>query len=306
MVRLPFITNTVEGVVQSVLQWRQTNLSPITDGYDLVIPTAFPSYFISHPRKVTWLVAQYRFAYDLADTEYAAMGPSIDPALRGAIVEADKVALGESVFLYAISKNVAARLDRFNGLTAKVLYPASNGTPSLDRGIGDYVLCVGALHRLKRQWLLVQALAATRGSMSCIIAGEGHDREALSEQISQAGLGGRVVLAGKVSNEELRQLYVGARVVFYGPHDEDLGLVAMEASTHARPVITCSDSGGVLEFVCNGTTGWVVPPTVERIAEALDQAFEDDDLCRAMGLAASERISHLTWDVAVDRLTAET
>jgi len=38
---------------------------------DLVIATKFPSYFIQHPRKVLWLVEQYRQMYDLLDTSYS-------------------------------------------------------------------------------------------------------------------------------------------------------------------------------------------------------------------------------------------
>ena len=32
-----------------------------------VIATKFPSYFVRHPAKVTWLIHQYRAAYELAD-----------------------------------------------------------------------------------------------------------------------------------------------------------------------------------------------------------------------------------------------
>jgi len=46
--------------------WRMVDLSETNgDPIDLVIATKFPTYFVRHPRKVTWLFHQYRAIYDL-------------------------------------------------------------------------------------------------------------------------------------------------------------------------------------------------------------------------------------------------
>ena len=45
----------------------ETNGEPI----DAVIATKFPTYFVRHPNKVTWLFHQYRAIYDLCGTPYS-------------------------------------------------------------------------------------------------------------------------------------------------------------------------------------------------------------------------------------------
>ena len=53
------------------MAWRMLELKTEQgDEVDLVIATRFPSYLVQHPRKVVWLLHQYRQAYDLDGTEY--------------------------------------------------------------------------------------------------------------------------------------------------------------------------------------------------------------------------------------------
>ena len=67
---MPLAAHSKSAVVRSVLEWRLADLTKRSGGYDVAIATAFPSYYLQHPRKVTWLVAHFCFIYDLADTEF--------------------------------------------------------------------------------------------------------------------------------------------------------------------------------------------------------------------------------------------
>ena len=60
---------------------------------------------------------------------------------------------------------------------------------------------------------------------------------------------------GHVSAQELTDLYATCRAVFYGPIDEDYGFTTVQALAAARPVVTTDDSGGVLEFIEDGSRG---------------------------------------------------
>ena len=71
----------------------------------------------------------------------------------------------------------------------------------------------------------------------------------------------RVEWLGHVSEETKRDLYARARAVVYPPIDEDYGYVTLEAMLASKPVITCTDSGGPLEFVRAGETGLIAGPT---------------------------------------------
>jgi len=122
----------------------------------------------------------------------------------------------------------------------------------------------------------------------------GPDRERL-----EALADGRVRFTGRVSAEELADLYARCRAVFYAPVDEDFGMVPLEAFLAEKPVVTTTDAGGPLEVVRDGETGRVVEPTVEAVGAAL--AVGEDD-ARAWGRAGKAIAERVTWDRAIDRL----
>ena len=307
VVTLPFSWSDRIQILKSGLAWRLVNL----DGresprVDLVIATRFPSYLVKHPNKVVWLIHQYRQAYDLLGTPYSDFGTdSRDRRVVEMIRAMDRRALGEARSLFSISRNTAERLERFVGLEAEPLYPPPLlGEALRGDGYGDYVLGVGRLDALKRWDLLVRAMAATRSSGRALIAGEGPEQERLARLIADLGLGGRVELLGRVSDERLLDLYAEARAVFYAPFDEDYGYVTVEAFKAARPVVTTTDAGGVREFVSDGETGFVCPPdAIRQIASRLDRLAEDEELARRLGERGRERVREIGWDQVIDRLT---
>jgi glycosyltransferase involved in cell wall biosynthesis len=70
------------------------------------------------------------------------------------------------------------------------------------------------------------------------------------------------------------------------------------------PVVTPADSGGPLEFVRDGDTGLVVPPTPKAIGEAFDRLFADRAAATAMGVAGRELVRTRVpgWADVVSRL----
>ncbi len=91
------------------------------------------------------------------------------------------------------------------------------------------------------------------------------------------------------------ELYARAGVVFYGPVDEDYGYATIEAFSAGKPVITCKDSGGILEFV-DASSGWVVQPDARMIAEAVESALSNKAEARARGESGQARTRELNWD----------
>ena len=68
-------------------------------------------------------------------------------------------------------------------------------------------------------------------------------------------------------------------------------------------MITATDSGGVLEWVEDGVTGFVTDGSPAGIAEAIDRLAADRSLAEKMGEAARERVATLSWGPVVARLT---
>ena len=89
------------------------------------------------------------------------------------------------------------------------------------------------------------------------------------------------------------------------PHDEDYGFTTLEAFFAGKPVITTSDAGGVLEFVEEGATGFVVAPEPEEIAARIDDLYGDRAACERLGVEGRTRVrERVTWAKAIKALTA--
>jgi glycosyltransferase involved in cell wall biosynthesis len=306
VVQLPLRWHSKEGVMKGYLAWRLLDLSVIEgQRIDVLIATKFPSFVVPHRNKVTWLIQQFRQVYDLYGSEYSPYGhrPE-DGAFQQIIHRADTRTLAESRNLFTISQNVANRLAHFNGLRARVLYPP----PQLDGrfyhdGYGDYVLTVSRLNVMKRIDTLVQAMAQVRTDCRCLIAGQGPEEEALKRLARSLHVDDRVQFLGYVDDKRLLSLYANAMAVYYAPYDEDYGYATVEAYKAHKPVLTASDSGGVLEFVTDGETGYVVAPGEPRaLAERVDQLFANRSLCQRMGEAGYEIVRPITWKRTITEL----
>jgi glycosyltransferase involved in cell wall biosynthesis len=305
-VALPFTWPDRTQLFKSCLAWRLLDLSEV-DGQriDLVIATRFPSYLIKHPNKVVWLVHQLRQAYDLHGTRYSDFAAAGRDARVVEMLRAmDTRTLSEARRVFAISQNVADRLERHNRLAVETLYPPPRLTGKLHPGpAGDYVFTVGRLNRIKRFDLLIRAIAQCRTGVRAVIAGSGPARGELVELIAKLGVGDRVELLDWVDDEKVVELYANSLAVFYAPYDEDYGYVTVEACQAAKPVVTVADAGGVLEFVDDGRTGFVCTPDAPgEIAARLDRLYERRDEAAAFGAAGAKKAEGIGWDRVIERL----
>jgi glycosyltransferase involved in cell wall biosynthesis len=130
----------------------------------------------------------------------------------------------------------------------------------------------------------------------------GPERERLERLARDLELGERVQFLGYVPDEELIELYANARAVYYAPFDEDYGFTTVQALAAARPVVTTTDAGGVLEFVEDSVHGFVVAPDPAAIAARLDALAADPALAARLGAAGPARVAGITWDKVVSEL----
>ncbi len=303
LVTLPFKWYPGERVLTQALLWRLADLTE-ADGrpIDMVVATKFPSYCARHPRKVVWLLHQFRQAYELDRTPLGQFSEAArDRALRRQVQRLDRICLGEARRIFATSRNVADRLHRSTGLEAEVLPHPPQPLSFRCQEYGDFLLSVGRLDRAKRVDLLLEALAA-EPTLRAVVAGDGPDRGRLEELARRRHVDGRVTFAGRVGKEELADLYARCLAVYYAPVDEDFGMVPFEAFLSEKPVVTTSDAGGPLEVVGDRRTGLVCEPRAEALARACMWLRDHVEEARALGRAGRRIAEALTWDRAVERL----
>jgi glycosyltransferase involved in cell wall biosynthesis len=309
LVRIPFRWEPPPKILESMLACRLMR----TPNVDRIIAFKFPAYYLPHDNKFLWLVHQFRQVYDLWGTPYQGMEETPENlAVRRTIIEADNTYLREARKIFTNSATTSKRLERFNEIPSEVLYPPLLETKHFRFGeTGNYIFCAGRITTSKRQHLLVEAMQHTRTPVQLVIAGKSEDpadAQQIATLIARHKLADRVTVIDRfISEEEKAAYFADALGAAYIPFDEDsYGYVTMEAFYSGKPVITTTDSGGILQVVRDAETGYVAEPTAIGLAGAMDRLYEDPARARSLGRAGYDLIQSmgLTWEHVISTLTA--
>lgn len=224
--------------------------------YDLVISSAnYLAKFIHLPKNtihVCYLHNPIRFLWKskVYSKDSLPLGTISLPVIKAILPILQKFDITKTRkidHLLTNSKNVAGQIENIYGRQADVVYPPVDvNSFSISSTPGDYYLYAGRLISHKRADLAINACKKLKKQL--VVAGDGLERKNL-----QALAGDDVVFTGKVTDQELKQLYANCRALLF-PSDEDFGLVPVEAQAAGRPVIAYR-SGGALETLIEGGTG---------------------------------------------------
>ena len=306
IVAIPFKWYPPSEVVRQMLIWELLDLTEANGKtIDLVIALKFPAYLVKHPNKVVWLIHQHRQAYDLWETEYSDLHGEEGNRVREIIHQADSRALREATRVYTNSENVSARLLRYNKISSEPLYPPIKNRARFScEQYGDYIFSPGRLEAVKRQKLLIEAMAFVRSGAKCVIAGVGGQESALRRLSEKEGIAGKVKIVSPATDSQIADFYANALAVFFGPYDEDFGYVTVESLLSRKPVVTLTDSGGPLEFIRDGANGIVASPDPEAIAKAIDTLFNDRAQACRMGEQGYQLLDNMQieWPRVVSKL----
>jgi glycosyltransferase involved in cell wall biosynthesis len=182
------------------------------------------------------------------------------------------------------------------GRRAEIIYPPIRlADYRVTAGGGFYYLAVSRLVSHKRIDLVVAACEELGRPL--VVVGDG------PEMANLAKLGSaNTEFRGKVSDDELRELYRNSRAVLF-PSYEDYGLVPLEAQASGKPVLAFG-AGGVLETVIDGVTGVFFPEqSVPALRDAIlkfeNSSFDPDTIRQSVeGFDVGGFKSHLQDFVA--------
>jgi glycosyltransferase involved in cell wall biosynthesis len=147
----------------------------------------------------------------------------------------------------AISRAVAARINKYYGRQATIVYPPVDTRRfATTRPPGNYYLIVSRLVPYKRVDLAVEAF--NRLGLPLKVVGDGRDHAALRDRAAP-----NVEFLGRVSDPEVVALIQGCRGFLF-PGEEDFGITPVEAQAAGRPVVAYG-AGGALDTVLDGETG---------------------------------------------------
>ena len=304
--RIPFPSNFEVPLLKTVLAASMLRF----DDYDRVIAFKFPAYSTSHPNKVMWIFHQFRQVYELYDKQYGIVDSDIGKAIKKVITDIDNNIIPRSRHIYTNALEVSNRLWTYNQIQTEVLNPPLLNVEDYYCGkTGDYIYYPSRITELKRQHLAIEAMQYVKSNVKLIISGkcdEDYYYAKLEDIIKVNKLQDKVQIENRwISDKEKIDYLANSLAVMYIPYKEDsCGFVTMEGFYSTKPVLSCRDSGGTVEFIEDEKTGFFAEPNPKDIAKKMDQFFLNKEATVEMGKNALDEIvrRNITWDETIRRL----
>ncbi|PQQ20217.1 alpha-1 3/1 6-mannosyltransferase ALG2-like [Prunus yedoensis var. nudiflora] len=223
---------------------------------------------------------------------------------------ADKI-LVNSKFTESMFAKTFKRLDA-QGVRPAVLYPAVN-VNQFDEPTNSYKLNFLSINRFEKKKnidlaILAFSMLRTLGGdvlqdlnlaeASLTIAG-GFDKrlkenveylEELRSLAEREGVSSQVNFITSCSTAERNALLSQCLCVLYTPKDEHFGIVPLEAMAAHKPVIACN-SGGPVETVKNGVTGFLCEGNSREFSLAMAKLIQDPQMAQRMGTEARKHVT---------------
>ncbi len=165
-----------------------------------------------------------------------------------------------------------------------------------------YILIVGTIEPRKNVNGLLHAFHHLRTKYNItdvglvIAGGHGWLYEEIMETVNKLGLQKSTYFLGRVPDEALRKLYVGARCYVHPAHYEGFGLPPLEAMACGTPTIVSNISS--LPEVVGDAALLIDPNNPEEIAVALQRLLTDEELYAELRTKGLQRASCFSWEMA--------
>ncbi|RZB83075.1 Alpha-1,3/1,6-mannosyltransferase ALG2 isoform B [Glycine soja] len=113
--------------------------------------------------------------------------------------------------------------------------------------------------------------------------------EELKDLAEKEGVSNNIKFITSCSTAERNELLSECLCVLYTPKDEHFGIVPLEAMAAYKPVIACN-SGGPVESIKNGVTGFLCDPTPLEFSLAMAKLISDPQEADNMGREARRHV----------------
>lgn len=170
-------------------------------------------------------------------------------------------------YFIANSEETKRRVQKFYRRDSEVIYPPVEIPSKINSPKSkDYFLVVSRLARAKHIDLAIKACQQLGEKL--VIVGKGREEEYLKSLVNNLP---DITFLGEVSDEELPDIYAGAKALIFPAQDEEFGIVPVEAMGYGIPVIALR-SGGLPETIIEGKTGVFFDKlTAESVVKSLEK-----------------------------------
>jgi glycosyltransferase involved in cell wall biosynthesis len=190
--------------------------------------------------------------------------------------------LKKSKLVFTVSEFSKAEIIRYFDIEAakiNVVYNSVSDLPVPEpvRAMqSDYILVVGSIDKRKNIFNLVSAFQSiTNRDLKLVIAGDNNPifSNEGNEELSKHK---DIIFTGRVTDQELANLYAGAKLFVYPSLYEGFGIPPLEAMSYGCPTLV-SDIGSLRE-VCGDASLYVNPLDTADIAGGIERLLDDTAL----------------------------
>jgi glycosyltransferase involved in cell wall biosynthesis len=188
----------------------------------------------------------------------------------------------------------------YNGLPDEWINRAAMSTALIERPME--IVTVSNVSPYKRQDLVIRALAmlVKRPGLEKLvyrIVGKIDPESFRTELVALAnsqGVGDKVFIEGRVSEDRVREVFSAARCFVLMSVCESFGIPVIEAMSHGTPVVAADCCA--LPEVCGDAAALAPVDDVAALADRLERVLSDNEYAIAMRQAGAERVRQFTWN----------
>lgn len=290
-------------VIPRVLKKHKADIFVSPDGY-LSRRTKVPQLavihdinFVHRPDDLPWLIAKY---YNYFFPKFARIAKRIatvsfyskEDITRSFKIDYDKIDV-----VYDGINQIYEPLEAETKQEIREKYTGGN----------EYFLFVGALHPRKNVSGLLKAfdgykLETNAKTKLVIVGGEMHKTGDIFETYDNLRFKDDVVFTGRVSTEELRDIFGAALALTFVPFFEGFGIPVVEAMSAGVPVI-CSNTTSIPEVGGNAVL-YADPMKIGQITDAMIQLAGNEELRKSLIEKGFKQKDKFSWDQTAGLLWA--
>ena len=234
------------------------------------------------------------------------------PLMMRALRHADHLPTVSQPILDKFEEDLGFRLERAFSNWNGISFEKESGELR-DKPEGTALFCMCRLVARKNVDGAIRAVAELIGrghDLSFRIAGGGEEAEHLATLVRELGMEDHIKLLGRVPDDDIQPLYRSSHIFLHpqiatrsGQDMEGFGLTIADAMSFGC-VPVAGASGGPLDFIQNGETGYLVDGTkVDEITDALERLITDPQHRENLAYAARTFArDQLTWDAHAHKI----
>jgi glycosyltransferase involved in cell wall biosynthesis len=200
------------------------------------------------------------------------------------------------------SENTHARIKKYLGREATVIYPPIEASQFFFEKSGDYWLSVNRLISHKRVELQMEAFRLLPHEKLIVVGSYEDSRhfQSYAKYIKKIKPE-NVEIRSWIDRQELISLYNNAKGLLATAYNEDFGMTLVEAMAAGKPVVAANE-GGYKETVIDGITGFLIDDiTAEKIVHAVKCVSKDPTRFRD---ACIQRARQFNTEIFIQKIKA--